>query len=130
MRRFDVEKETGMFKGIEITNRVDRHHDDNTDVDINDLLTSAEFFLQERFIKHIGGEPLSLFNVFDFNRWPDNAENLVSFEDEEVDQLLALFPNRLISADEKERATEQWLDLKQYMRTQMRTKAQVSITQI
>lgn len=60
-----------------------------------------------------GGEPLLLFNVFDINRWLDNTENLSSFGDEEVDQLLALFPCRLISADEKERATEQWLDLKQ-----------------
>lgn len=53
MRRFDAEEETRMFKGMEITNRVDRCHDDNTEtinVDINDLLTSAEFFLQERFI--------------------------------------------------------------------------------
>ena len=50
LRRFDAEKETGMFKGIEITNRVDRRHDDNIEainVGINDLLTSAEFFLQE-----------------------------------------------------------------------------------
>ena len=50
-------------------NRRENDTSDKIQADTNSLLDAADFFLEERFIKHIGGEPHSLFNVFDFQIW-------------------------------------------------------------
>ena len=43
--------------------------------DSDGLLSSVEFFLEERFIKHLVGEPHSLFSVFDFHMWPNRDQS-------------------------------------------------------
>ena len=72
LRHFQTESANGSFKGVIITHQVQRRgEDDNNDVQversIDALLDDSIFFLEERFIKHIGGEPHSLFNVFNFS---------------------------------------------------------------
>ena len=62
LRDFLKDSENGEFKGIEITNDVGgrRGQEDTIDrinSDIDSLLNDAVFFLEERFINHIGGEP-------------------------------------------------------------------------
>lgn len=54
-------------------NRREDNTSDKIQADINSLLDAADFFLEERFIKHIGGEPHSLFNGFDFQIWPNQG---------------------------------------------------------
>ena len=73
-------------------NRRERDTSDRIKADINTLLEAAEFFLEERFIKHLGGEPHSLFNVFDFQIWPDKeSEEFRVYGDEEIDKLVDLY---------------------------------------
>ncbi|KAH3889520.1 hypothetical protein DPMN_013577 [Dreissena polymorpha] len=43
--------------------------------ELNSLLTSTEDFLEEKFIKHIAGEPHSLFSEFNFKNWPKMMKN-------------------------------------------------------
>ena len=70
-REYLRESENGEFKGVEIVRGVGgrRGQDHNTvmdlvNSDIDGLLNDAVFFLEKLFIKHIGGEPHSLFNIF------------------------------------------------------------------
>ena len=70
-REYLRESENGEFKGVEIVRGEGgrRGQDHNTvmdlvNSDIDGLLNDAVFFLEERLIKHIGGEPHSLFNIF------------------------------------------------------------------
>ena len=124
LRQFLREKDGGTFRGAEITQTAERRGrvqdtPESIKQDIDDLLSSTEFFLEERFIKHIGGEPHSLFSVFDFSAWPandeDHREEFQDFGDEQIEQLLRIYPARLLTNDEKENAIDEWLDLKLYM---------------
>ena len=102
------ESESGEFKGVEIVRGVGgrRGQDHNTvmgiaNSDIDGLLNDAVFFLEERFIKHIGGEPHSLFNIFDFHCWPDNdSESFRTYGDEEMEKLIQTF-SPVLTEDEK-----------------------------
>ena len=83
LRDFLKDSENGEFKCVEITTDVGgRRGQQNTidrlNSDVDSLLNDAVFFLEERFIKHIGLEPHSLFNIFDFHSWPDkNSESKI-----------------------------------------------------
>ena len=73
---------------------------------IDGLLDDSVFFLEERFIKHIAGEPHSLFNVFDFKAWPDkDTEEFRSFGDDEIEKLVELY-SPLLSEEERENAPD------------------------
>ena len=118
LRKFLRESEDGRFRGNEMTHKQNRREQDTSDrikADVNTLLEAAEFFLEERFIKHIGGEPHSLFNVFDFQIWPDKeSEEFRVYGDEEIDKLVDTY-SPLLSQEEKESIIDEWLDLKMYI---------------
>ena len=125
LRQFLTEKESGVFKGSEVTRpqkrgRQAQETPEAISKDLNTLLTSSENFLEERFIQHTTGEPHSLFSVFNFQNWPENdvkhREEFQNYGDEEIDKLLSMYPPRLISDEEKEKASDEWLDLKLYMK--------------
>ena len=124
LRDFLKDSENGEFKGIEITNDVGgrRGQEDTIDrinSDIDSLLNDAVFFLEERFIKHIGGEPHSLFNIFDFHCWPDKAsESFKTYGDEEIEKLVQHF-TPVLTEEEQENAVDQWLDLKLFVARNM-----------
>ncbi|KAG1676405.1 Arf-GAP with Rho-GAP domain, ANK repeat and PH domain-containing protein 3 [Nymphon striatum] len=70
--------------------------------------------LEERFVKHIGGEPHFLFNIFDFKCWPKkntSPQEFITYGDEEIGKLVDLF-GPLLSEEEKDNAANQWLPLK------------------
>ena len=134
LRKFVADREVieeRKFRGIEITEfqrgrgRQAQDTTERVNADIDAILTSTEFFLEERFIKHIGGEPHSLFNVFNFQSWPENNENnpepFQTYGDEEIESLLGRYPARIISEEEKENAQEEWFDLKLYMTRNLQT---------
>ena len=116
LRHFQTESANGSFKGVIITHQVQRRgEDENNDVQversIDTLLGDSIFFLEERFIKHIGGEPHSLFNVFNLSMWPVAHDELRNFGDEQMESLLTLYAP-LLTDEEKDAALDQWLDLK------------------
>ena len=124
LRDFIRESEDGIFKGVEIvtgvgdTGRRNVRQEDVMDIinsDIDNLLNDSIFFLEERLIKHIGGEPHSLFNIFDFHCWPDkDSPSFKSYGDEEIERLIQTF-SPLLSEEERENALDQWLDLKLFI---------------
>ena len=118
LRKFLSESTDGKFRGNEMTHKQNRRERDTSDrikADINTLLEVAEFFLEERFIKHLGGEPHSLFNVFDFQIWPDKeSEEFRVYGDEEIDKLVDLY-SPLLSQEEKDSISDEWFDLKMYI---------------
>ena len=118
LRKFLSESTDGKFRGNEMTHKQNRRERDTSDgikADINTLLEAAEFFLEERFIKHLGGEPHSLFNVFDFQIWPDKeSEEFRVYGDEEIDKLVDLY-SPLLSQEEKDSISDEWFDLKMYI---------------
>ena len=106
LRHFQTESANGSFKGVIITHQVQRRgEDDNNDVQversIDALLDDSIFFLEKRFIKHIGGEPHSLFNVFNFSMWPVAPDELRNFGDEQMESLLTLYAP-LLTDEEKD----------------------------
>ncbi|KAH3889477.1 hypothetical protein DPMN_013533 [Dreissena polymorpha] len=122
LRQFLREKQCGQFRGIEITQPQKMgKQQDTTEIiskDLNSLLTSTEDFLEEKFIKLIAVEPHSLFSVYNFKNWPKMMKNTDrSFKIMVMtNKLLQLFPSRLLSYTEKENASDEWLDLKLYMK--------------
>ncbi|KAG1675183.1 Protein NDRG3 [Nymphon striatum] len=94
--------------------RVDAGSMGHINRDIDALLDDTVFFLEERFVKHIGGEPHSLFNIFDFKCWPKkntSPQEFITYGDEEIGKLVDLF-GPLLSEEEKDNAANQWLPLK------------------
>ncbi|KAG1674320.1 Nuclear pore complex protein Nup205 [Nymphon striatum] len=74
--------------------------------DIDALLDDTVFFLEERFVKHIGREPHSLFNIFDFKCWPKkntSPQEFIAYGDEDIGKLVDLF-GPLLSEEEKDNA--------------------------
>ena len=119
LRKFlrETKDTDGQYRGTEITQRDRRNHTDTPEqinADIDELLSSAEVFLEERFVKHLGGEPHSLFNVFNFRVWPSkdiSPEEFRSYGDEEIEKLLSIYSPKL-EEDERESGLEEWFDLK------------------
>ena len=124
LRDFLKDSENGEFKSVEITTDVGgrRGQEDTIDrinSDIDSLLNDAVFFLEERFIKHIGGEPHSVFNIFDFHCWPDkDSESFKTYGNEEIEKLVQHF-TPVIAEEEEENAIHQWLDLKLFLARNM-----------
>lgn len=114
LRNFLTESENGSFRGTPITRQMRRGEMDTIETverSINALLDDSIFFLEERFIKHIGGEPHSLFNVFNFSLWPAAPEELRTYGEEQIGTLVTLYAP-LLTQEEKDNAVGQWLDLK------------------
>ncbi|XP_067654440.1 zinc finger protein 862-like [Haliotis asinina] len=92
--------------------------DDNVNKDIDCVLDSIYIDLQERFIKHLGGEPHSLFTVFDFRKWPNyetQPDEFREYGDAEIQKLVKVY-SPLLTDEEKTKAVDEWLDLKMYMK--------------
>ena len=55
-------------------------------------IENISFFLEEKFTKHIGGEPHSLFNVFDFQIWPNQGtDEFQNYGDEAIQTLITIY---------------------------------------
>lgn len=117
LRRYERISADGTFKGIQITRHARRGEGNLADTvnrDIDHLLNDSIFFLEERFIKHLAGEPHSWFNVFNFKTWPNKDTNVEEFRvygDKEIESLANRY-SPLLSEEETETAVDQWLNLK------------------
>ncbi|MES9884373.1 MAG: hAT transposon family protein [Sedimenticola sp.] len=120
LKNFLKESENGEFRGKPMTHKQTRLQNDTSGrvkADINELLTAAETFLEERFTKHLEGEPHSLFNAFDFHIWPNkdtSPEEFSTFGDDSIDKLFTIYAPLLTDA-ERESGSDEWLDLKMYI---------------
>ena len=68
-------------------------------------------------MKHLGGDPHSLFGVFDFKVWPDKntqAEEFRQYGDEHIEQLVELY-SPFLSEEDRDNAADQWLGLKNHI---------------
>ena len=87
------------------------------DRDIDGILDSATVYIQDRFIKHFNGKPLSLFSVFDFHSWPDSKrmpDLFRTFGDENVEELISVY-SPVLTQDEIDNALDEWLGLKSHV---------------
>ena len=120
LRKFITQSTDGQFKGVEITQRNRRGADDTPaqiNEDIDKLLSDTEFFLEERFIQDLAGEPHSLFAIFDFHQWPNRETHQDEFRQygqEEIEKLVQIY-SPVLTEDEKENAADEWLEMKLYI---------------
>lgn len=120
LRKFLSDSEDGEFRGKPMTHKhTSLQHDTSRRIkaDLNELLTAAETFIEERFVKHLEGEPHSLFSVFDFHIWPNkdsDKDEFRTFSDDNIEKLFTMYAPLLTDA-EKEAGPDKWLDLKMYI---------------
>lgn len=116
LRKFLKESADGQFGEINMTHRHNVTQPQIFNM-LDELLSASEIFLEERFVKHLREEPLSLFIVFDFHQWPNKEENpddFNNFGNEEIDKLVELY-GPVLTDEERQSAADEWLDLKNYI---------------
>lgn len=119
LRKYERQSATGMYMGVQITQDQRRGNSEQdyvaaVDRDIDDLLDGSVFFLENRFLKYLDSKPHSLFNVFNYNRWPSKDEDEDQFRkygDDIIESLVEHY-RPLLSQEEQESASDQWLNLK------------------